>query len=76
MPLLTIARSGGAIATASALTERKVARPGTVTRLTPACYWTRWSRDHGNPQWFHGLWWWDWDLSVARNVDRGAAPTP
>jgi hypothetical protein len=32
------------------------------------CYWTQWSRDHGSPGWFHGLWWWDWDLSAARNV--------
>jgi hypothetical protein len=32
------------------------------------CYWTSWSRAHGNPGWFHGLWWWDVDLSQAPNV--------
>jgi hypothetical protein len=32
------------------------------------CYWTGWARQHDAPAWFHGLWWWDWDLSTDRNV--------
>ena len=27
------------------------------------CYWSGWARSNGEPSWFHGLWWWDWDLS-------------
>ncbi|HUZ29213.1 MAG TPA: hypothetical protein VMU90_08225 [Solirubrobacteraceae bacterium] len=32
------------------------------------CYWTQWAREHGDPSWFRGLWWWDWDLSGSANV--------
>jgi hypothetical protein len=32
------------------------------------CYWTQWAREHGDPSWFRGLWWWDWDLSSSANV--------
>lgn len=32
------------------------------------CYWTQWAHEHGDPAWFRGLWWWDWDLSDAANV--------
>lgn len=32
------------------------------------CYWTQWAHEHGDPSWFRGLWWWDWDLSQSANV--------
>jgi hypothetical protein len=44
--------------------------PGDQQAATQAayCYWTSWSRAHGDPGWFHGLWWWDIDLSKAPNI--------
>jgi hypothetical protein len=43
----------------------------TQRRATQAayCYWSQWTRDH-NADWFHGFWWWAWDVTDSSDRSK------